>query len=109
MWLDCYTQEQIAEKVGVASGTIANWILNFRKLAEYENPPESRQHFDEYRLAQVCGNRYSSMIGGFRKLADFANHPDKSNVLYTVSPWYIHNGIVQILRRYRRSDGKSSN
>lgn len=38
--------EAIAEKVGVTVQTINNWISIFRNLADFGNPPESRQHFD---------------------------------------------------------------
>ena len=43
---DCYTQEEIADKVGVDQTTIAKWVMIFRNIADFHNPPESRQHFD---------------------------------------------------------------
>ena len=43
---DCYTQEQIAEKVGVVQDTIKRWVNDFSKDGNFGNPPESRQHFD---------------------------------------------------------------
>ena len=63
MWLDCSTQEQIRDKIGIAIGTINDWIngtynedgtlkvFGFRQLMEYENPPESRQHFDVWNFS----------------------------------------------------------
>jgi hypothetical protein len=51
MWLDCLTQEQIAECVGVDHKTISNWVGIFRQLSEFTNPPESRQHFDVWNFA----------------------------------------------------------
>jgi hypothetical protein len=62
MWLDCYTQEQIAEKVGVGRKTIDDWIGGFRKLADFANPPESRQHFDVWNF-KIPADNNSSYFG----------------------------------------------
>lgn len=36
MWLACYTQEEIADKVGVTQQTIANWSDDFTKSSDSE-------------------------------------------------------------------------
>jgi len=46
MWLDCHTQEQIAEAAGVTQQTISNWIQESADQRKFVEPPESRQHFD---------------------------------------------------------------
>jgi hypothetical protein len=46
MWLDCRSQEQIAEAVGVAQPTISGWLSETADLREFIDPPASRQHFD---------------------------------------------------------------
>jgi len=38
---DCYTQEEIADKVGVDQTTIAKWVMIFRNIADFHNPPET--------------------------------------------------------------------
>jgi hypothetical protein len=51
LWLDCLTQDEIAEQVGVPRPTIASWIVENRKSADFNNAPESRQHFDVWQFA----------------------------------------------------------
>jgi hypothetical protein len=46
MWLDCHTEESIADVVGVTRQSVNGWLANFRNSAENCEAPESRQHFD---------------------------------------------------------------
>ena len=46
MWLDCHTQQQIADAVGVTQQAIAQWLQEMAVLPKLVEPPESRQHFD---------------------------------------------------------------
>ena len=50
LWLDCWTQESIAEQVGMAQPTVAGWLSESAKLRELTEPPESRQHFDVWQF-----------------------------------------------------------
>lgn len=46
MWLDCHTQEAIAERVGVTQPAIVGWLSKMADLPKFIEPPASRQHFD---------------------------------------------------------------
>lgn len=61
MWLDCCSEQAIAEAVGVSQKTISNWISNSRNLPEFTKPPESRQHFDVWQFPTADGD--SSYFG----------------------------------------------
>jgi hypothetical protein len=56
MWLDCTTQQQIAEEIGMDQSTIHDWIMVFEKDFNSHNPPESRQHFDVWNFAKANGD-----------------------------------------------------
>src|SRR5690606_12132431 len=45
-WLNCETQEQIAEALGVAQKTVSNWLVEIQSVGNLLDPPASRQHFD---------------------------------------------------------------
>jgi len=51
LWLDCETQRDIAEKIGVALGTVNEWIVQKSADADFRTPPASRQHFDIWTFA----------------------------------------------------------
>jgi hypothetical protein len=61
LWLDCNTQEQIADVVGVTQPTAREWIIDFRKSAESYTAPGSRQHFDVWNFHKATGD--SSYFG----------------------------------------------
>lgn len=46
LWLDCLTQEQIANELGVDQKTVSNWVGKMGDSPNFLEPPESRQHFD---------------------------------------------------------------
>lgn len=46
LWLDCLTQQAIADEIGVAVGTINGWLSDSQSVGNLNDPPESRQHFD---------------------------------------------------------------
>lgn len=50
MWLDCYSEREIAESIGVKQQTVSDWITEKRKDSEIGNPPDSRQHFDIWQF-----------------------------------------------------------
>jgi hypothetical protein len=50
MWLNCHTQEDIAEFIGVPQRTLSDWISGYRKLAETTKPPTSLQTFDVWNF-----------------------------------------------------------
>lgn len=56
MWLDCHTQQEIADEIGVEQPTIHNWIINFEKDFRSYNAPESRQHFDIWQFSKADGD-----------------------------------------------------
>lgn len=51
MWLDCHTQQSIADELGMDDGTLSRWLSQKGTLFQNENPPESRQHFDVWNFA----------------------------------------------------------
>jgi DNA modification methylase len=53
MWLDCRTQQDIADELGDGNTrqTVSNWLQNMADLPEFANPPESRQHFDIWQFS----------------------------------------------------------
>lgn len=61
LWLDCLTQQAIADDIGVAIGTINTWLSEMPKMAELNEPPESRQHFDVWSFQTATGD--SSYFG----------------------------------------------
>jgi hypothetical protein len=48
LWLDCLTQQQIADEIGIDKATVSRWLdeLQNGRAAELQQPPASRQHFD---------------------------------------------------------------
>ena len=46
LWLDCWTQEAIADHVGVTHTTVGEWLKDSAELRKSTEPPDSRQHFD---------------------------------------------------------------
>lgn len=52
-WLDCYTQQEIADEIGVSREAISDWVGNFRTNSKYTMPPESRQHFDVWNFSKA--------------------------------------------------------
>lgn len=58
LWLDCWTQQAIADDVGVDKATVSRWLdeLQNGKSAELQQPPESRQHFDVWQFQASDGN-----------------------------------------------------
>lgn len=50
MWLDCVSQVDIAERLGVPRKTINDWVANREQSSEVASPPESRQHFDVWQF-----------------------------------------------------------
>lgn len=58
LWLDCFTQAQIAREVGVDQTTISEWLGNLQKVGDSLKPPGSTaaspwgsvQHFDIWQF-----------------------------------------------------------
>lgn len=50
MWLDCNSQQAIADTIGVDQKTISNWLGEIRNCGNFLEPPESRQHFDIWQF-----------------------------------------------------------
>jgi hypothetical protein len=61
LWLDCHSQEYIAEQVGVSREAISDWVGKKRIDPEFTKPPESRQHFDIWNFQKADGE--SSYFG----------------------------------------------
>lgn len=49
MWLDCWSQTDIAREFGVDDTTIKNWVGEKAQTCG-DSPPESRQHFDVWQF-----------------------------------------------------------
>jgi hypothetical protein len=52
LWLDCHTQQEIANEIGVGRDTINKWVSDFRTNSEFLQSPESRQHFDIWNFSK---------------------------------------------------------
>lgn len=61
LWLDCWTQQKIADRIGVAQGAVSKWLSDFGSIRNLIEPPESRQHFDVWSFHAAAGN--SSYFG----------------------------------------------
>ncbi len=53
LWLDCRTEQAIADEVGVAQKTVSNWLSNFGESSEFTKPPASLQHFDDWYFEKI--------------------------------------------------------
>ena len=51
--LDCLSQREIGEKVGVDQATIARWLDAYSANADFASPPASRQHVDIWSFTQA--------------------------------------------------------
>jgi len=60
-WLNCESQRQIAESVGVDQATVSRWVDAFSNDLDFASPPESRQHFDVWQFQTSDGE--SSYFG----------------------------------------------
>lgn len=61
MWLECASQQAIADAVGVAVGTVNGWVSDLQDVVNL-NAPDSRQHFDVWTFASD-GQENSSYFG----------------------------------------------
>lgn len=52
-WLNCESERQIGDALGVDHTTIGKWVVDFGKRAEIHQAPDSRQHFDIWSFAQA--------------------------------------------------------
>lgn len=50
MWLDCHTQVDIAEVIGVPRPTVIGWLSEMERRSEFDTPPASQQHFDIWQF-----------------------------------------------------------
>jgi transcriptional regulator with XRE-family HTH domain len=50
MWLDCATQGDIAEAIGIDQATISRWINAKSASADFALAPASRQNFDIWQF-----------------------------------------------------------
>jgi len=51
LWLDCASQQAIADAIGVERSTVTKWLGEKSASAEYSQAPDSRQHFDVWQFA----------------------------------------------------------
>src|SRR5208282_6575036 len=69
LWLDCYSQREIAEIIGsefpafadTTQQSVSNWLDKKSAAAENLSPPDSRQHFDIWQFQKADGE--SSYFG----------------------------------------------
>jgi hypothetical protein len=61
LWLDCLTQQEVADELDIPQRTVADWLSDFGKSADFAKPPESRQHFDVWNFQTAAGE--SSYFG----------------------------------------------
>jgi predicted XRE-type DNA-binding protein len=51
LYLNCFSQREIAESIGVSQPTVKEWLDRKSADADFLSPPESRQHFDVWQFA----------------------------------------------------------
>jgi hypothetical protein len=64
LWLDCYTEQGIADEMNIPRDTIHTWLVEKRKDADFNKPPGSTdkqpwgniQHFDIWQFAKANGD-----------------------------------------------------
>jgi hypothetical protein len=50
LWLDCLSDVQIGNRLGVTDKTAKKWYSEFPPPGAFSDPPELRQHFDVWHL-----------------------------------------------------------
>jgi hypothetical protein len=55
LWLDCWSEREIAKEIGVSHPTIGDWLDGKKSKALENLPPESRQHFDVWQFQTADG------------------------------------------------------
>lgn len=50
LWLDCRSQREIADALGVSVGTVNQWCSESAESRNLNEPPDSRQHFDVWQF-----------------------------------------------------------
>lgn len=53
LWLDCWTQQAIADEIDVPQQTLAGWLTESRNFADFGKAPESIQHFDVWPFHKI--------------------------------------------------------
>jgi len=56
LWLNCESQRDIAETLGVTHPTIGDWVEDYGKLSKFYQQPESLQHFDVWSFHTANNN-----------------------------------------------------
>jgi hypothetical protein len=56
LWLNCYTEQSIADEMNIPQRTISDWLSEKRKDADFAKVPNSRQHFDIWQFAKADGD-----------------------------------------------------
>ncbi len=49
LWLDCWTQQAIADELGVDDGTLSRWLSQNGMVFQNENPPPSHASTSTFR------------------------------------------------------------
>lgn len=57
LWLNCLSQQEIADTTGIHQTTVGEWIKEKRTCADFLNPPDSRQHFDIWSFQTADGEK----------------------------------------------------
>jgi hypothetical protein len=79
MHLDCFTQRDIADTIGVTRQVVSHWLDKKSAFADFLSPPESRQHFDLWQFptadkdsgAQSYFGASKARCPKLRKVAEF--------------------------------------
>jgi hypothetical protein len=68
LWLDCLSEREIAKLLDRDHTTIGDWVGDFRRTAEFHQPPESRQHFDVWQFHKADDAGAQSYFGARKEL-----------------------------------------
>lgn len=63
LWLDCWSERQIAEELGVAPNTVGESVRSSGSSADFAQPPASRQHFDLWQFGSADEGGGKSYFG----------------------------------------------
>jgi hypothetical protein len=62
-WLDGLSERAVAERIGVPRDTVHGWLVEKRKDPLFNQPPDSRQHFDVWTFLQADESDAASVFG----------------------------------------------
>lgn len=63
MWLDCYSQGEIADTVNVTQQTVSNWLTKKGQMGQFCKAPSSLQTFDVWSFGKADESAGGKILG----------------------------------------------